>query len=125
MKPDKRLSGVKPSEPRGFYDLAKAHVETHGGAWFVADKHETPQQWRAWVAYGAWLDGQTTPRGRKACNVGLSRKADGSVRMAAWIRRKRLAADVGGCPSPREEMPRPSAASSSPTCCVRLWPSTN
>ena len=70
MKPDKRQSVAKPSEPRGFYELAKAHVEAHGGVWFVADKHETPQQWRAWVAYGAWLDGQTTPRGRKAVTWG-------------------------------------------------------
>ena len=34
--------------------------------WFVADKRKTPQQWRAWIAYFAWLDDQTTPKGGKA-----------------------------------------------------------
>ena len=66
MKFGKPRPSMVVGEPRGFYDLAKAHVETHGGAWFVADKRQTPQQWRAWIAYFAWLDDQTSPRGRKA-----------------------------------------------------------
>lgn len=62
------------SEPRGFYELARAHVAAHGGEWFVADKHKTPQQWRAWIAYFAWLDDQTTPRGKKALTFGALEK---------------------------------------------------
>jgi hypothetical protein len=62
------------SEPRGFYELARAHVAAHGGEWFVADRHKTPQQWRAWIAYFAWLDDQTTPRGKKAAAFGTLEK---------------------------------------------------
>jgi hypothetical protein len=104
MKPDKRLSGVKPSEPRGFYDLAKAHVEAHGGAWFVVDKRQTPQQWRAWIAYFAWLDGQTIPCGRKATAFGALEKLTVPTEWPLWF-------DAGAPPSPlpdqREEMPSP------------------
>lgn len=57
---------VVPSQTGTFYDLARAHVAAHGGKWFVADRRSTPQQWRAWMAYFAWLDDQPVPRGRKA-----------------------------------------------------------
>ena len=57
---------VVRDKPPGFYELAQAHVETHGGQWFVIYKHAAPQQWRAWMAYFAWLDDQTPLDGRKA-----------------------------------------------------------
>ena len=65
VKGDLTIASGKPS---GFYELAKAHVATHGGEWFVIDrkKAEQRQQWRAWIAYAAWLDDQTIPRGKKA-----------------------------------------------------------
>ena len=51
-------------KPRGFYELAKAHVETHGGQLFVVERNTRP--FRAWIAYFAWLDDQTHPKGGRA-----------------------------------------------------------
>jgi hypothetical protein len=74
MKFGKTPPSTVAGKSHGFYDLAKAHIETHGGTWFVADKRQTPQQWRAWIAYFAWLDDQTSPRGRKAVTFGTLEK---------------------------------------------------
>jgi hypothetical protein len=123
MKPKQRPPDGRAAKtgPPGFYELAKAHVAAHGGEWFVADKHKTPQQWRAWIAYFAWLDDQTTPRGRKAPTFGTLEKLTVPTE---WP----IGFDASAPPAPLPEPPRqfrPSAASSSPTCCVQLWPSTN
>jgi hypothetical protein len=60
-----------PPAPAGDYaSLAKAHIAAHGGEGVVLygprehGRHK-PQQWRAWLAYFAYLDGRTSPRGVK------------------------------------------------------------
>ena len=87
----KNLALIQPQTGGTFYDLAKAHVATHGGRWFIADRRTTPQQWRAWMAYFAWLDDQPVPRGRKVTSFrGLD--ADHCPRrMAARLRCERAA----------------------------------
>jgi hypothetical protein len=53
-----------------YAELAIAHIRAHGGERVVLsgtrEQGHKPAQWRAWIAYFAWLDGQTVPRGRKA-----------------------------------------------------------
>jgi hypothetical protein len=51
--------------PDRYDEIARQHVAANGGQGVVIDPHRTPQQWRAWLAYFAWLDDQP-PRGRKA-----------------------------------------------------------
>lgn len=77
MKPDLPRAAVSgaPHASVGaanYYELAKAHIRTSGRlvgdvrVGFVVKERETPAQWRAWLAYFAWLDDETVPRGRKA-----------------------------------------------------------
>jgi hypothetical protein len=94
------LTAVK-TEPHGFFELAKAHVAGHGGEWFMVDKRQAPEQWRAWIAYFAWLDDQTMPRGHK---LSTFRTLEKLTVPTAWP----LEFDVSAPPAPpepREEMP--------------------
>jgi len=101
MKPDKRLSAAN-SEPKGFFALAKAHVAVHGGEWFVVERENGAQrqQWRAWMAYFAWIDDQETPRGRKAIAFG---KLEAIAVPTAWP----IEFDASAPPSPSPEPMRP------------------
>jgi hypothetical protein len=76
MKIGKSLPSGSKTEPRGFYDLAKAHVATQGGEWLVIDSKNPAQaqQRRAWLAYFAWLDEQTSPKGKKAATFRMLEK---------------------------------------------------
>jgi hypothetical protein len=67
MKFGKSPPSAATGQPHGFFELAKAHVATHGGEWVVIERKNPAQaqQWRAWIAYFAWLDDQA-PKGRKA-----------------------------------------------------------
>jgi hypothetical protein len=89
---------------RGFYELAQAHVAAHGGEWRVIDKRENLQQWRAWIAYFAWLDDQTVPKGRKAVTF---RMLDKLTAPTAWPLEFDASAPPAPLPEPREEMPPP------------------
>ena len=98
-KSQDRLVAVR-AEPQGFYELARAHVEGHGGTWFTIDKRADPQAWRAWIAYFAWLDGQTFPKGAKA---GFFARLERFTAPAAWP----LEFDASAPPSPLPEPPSP------------------
>jgi hypothetical protein len=58
--------------PDRYDEIARQHVAANGGQGVVIDPRKTPRQWRAWLAYFAWLDGQA-PRGRKAPTMRLLR----------------------------------------------------
>jgi hypothetical protein len=106
MKPDKRAGAVVSGKPSGFYELAKAHVAAHGGEWFIVDREsaEQRQQWRAWIAYAAWLDDQTTPRGNKAVTW---RSLENLTVPTAWPLEFDASAPPAPLPEPREELPTP------------------
>jgi hypothetical protein len=84
----------------GFYERAKAHVRFAGGEWFVADKRTNLQQWRAWIAYFAWLDGQTSPPGKNASTFRLLEKLTVPT---AWPLEFDVDAPPTPLPEPREE----------------------
>jgi hypothetical protein len=92
-------NGANVDGAGSFYDLAKAHVRFAGGEWFVADKRTNLQQWRAWIAYFAWLDGQTFPAGKKAATFRLLEKLTVPT---AWP----LEFDVNAPPTPPLEPPQ-------------------
>ena len=48
----------------------------HGGEWVVIDRKKPAQaaQRQAWLAYGAWLDSRTVPRGKKFVTWGSLEK---------------------------------------------------
>ena len=96
----KNIATVQSGTGGTFYDLAKAHVATHGGKWFVADKRTTLQQWRAWMAYFAWLDDQPVPRGRK---VQSFRGLDAVTVPAEWPLDFDATAPPAPPPEPRQE----------------------
>jgi hypothetical protein len=50
-----------------YLDRAKAHVAAHGGKWVVINRRDPAQalQRHAWLAYFAWLDDHSTPKGHK------------------------------------------------------------
>lgn len=100
MRPDNRP--VVKGEPRGFHELAKAHVATHGGEWFVIDRDDRAQahQRRAWLAYFAWLDDQTYPRGTKA-------RAFASLRSLTVPTAWPLEFDASAPPAPMPDQPEP------------------
>lgn len=105
MKPDKRAAAVS-GKPSGFYELAKAHVAARGGEWFVVerDNAEQRQQWRAWIAYAAWLDDQTKPRGAKAATWRMLEKLTVPTK---WPLEFDASAPPAPPPEPREELPTP------------------
>jgi hypothetical protein len=96
----KNLALIQPQTGGTFYDLAQAHVATHGGRWFIADRRTTPQQWRAWMAYFAWLDDQPVPRGRKVISL---RGLDAITVPAEWPLDFDASAPPAPLPESREE----------------------
>jgi hypothetical protein len=63
------MAGGPPTmiDAGSFESRAKAHVAPHGGKWVVIERMNAAQaqQRRAWLTYFAWLDDQTSPRGKK------------------------------------------------------------
>jgi hypothetical protein len=100
MKFGRSPPSVVTGKPEGFYDLARAHVAAHGGRWFIVDRRQTPQQWRAWMAYFAWLDDQPIPRGRKVTSF---RGLDAVTVPAEWPLDFDASAPPAPPPEPREE----------------------
>lgn len=90
-------SSVKPGS---YFDLAAAHMQAHGGKGFVIDRNkgDQRQQWRAWMAYFAWLDGQDG--GHKAKTLA---KLDRITTPSAWP----LEFDASAPPAPVPEQPPP------------------
>ena len=102
MKGGGNLTIVVSGKPNGFHELAKAHVAGHGGEWFVVKKGSP--EWRAWIAYGAWLDEQTTPRGMKAATW---RSIEKLTVPTAWPLEFDASAPPPAPPEPREDLPTP------------------
>lgn len=102
MRKSKNHLAIVTVKPHGFYELAKAHVATHGGEWFVVDKREMAHQWRAWIAYFAWLDDQNFPRGGKAVTFG---RMDSVTVPTAWPLEFDANAPPAALPEPREALP--------------------
>lgn len=105
MRKSKDHLTVVSAKPSGFYELAKAHVASHGGEWFVVDRTNAAQrqQWRAWIAYAAWLDDQTVPRGKAA----TWRSLEKLTVPTAWPLEFDASAPPAPLPEPREELPSP------------------
>jgi hypothetical protein len=120
MKTDTGPSTSLPSgphasvSPEGYYELAKAWVRENGRLegdvrmGFVAREDKTPAQWRAWLAYFAYLDDQTVPRGKKAPTFKSMR--NGATVPTAWP----LEFDLSAPPAPawefleqQEKLPTP------------------
>lgn len=89
--------GVKPGS---WQARAIDHVRAHGGQWHVIDRNDGAQrqQWRAWMAYFAWLDGQDG--GHKAKVLA---KLDRITTPTAWP----LEFDASAPPAPVPEQPVP------------------
>jgi hypothetical protein len=87
-------------QPGSYYELATAHIRAHGGEGIVIerDKAEQRQQWRAWIAYFAWLDDQTTPRGHKVATFQSLKKLTAPT---AWP----IEFDASAPPAPLPERP--------------------
>lgn len=104
MRKSKNHLTVVKTEAHGFFELARAHVAGHGGEWFVVDKRQALSQWRTWIAYFAWLDDQTTPRGHKASTF---RTLEKLTVPTEWPIDFDVSAPPAQLPEPREEMPSP------------------
>jgi len=69
MKPELRPVASIPHAKVAAADyarLAVGHIRAIGGQGVVLSERGQPAQWRAWIAYFAWLDADTAPRGHKA-----------------------------------------------------------
>jgi hypothetical protein len=106
MKIEKSRPSAAKSAPRGFYELAKAHVDGQSGEWCVIERKNPAQaqQWRAWIAYFAWRDDQTVPRGHKATTFRGLEKLTVPSEWPLGFDANALPAPL---PEPREEMPSP------------------
>lgn len=69
MRKTDKTSASSTGNADSYAERAIAHIRAHGGEGKVlygpAEKGHKSQQWAAWMAYFAWTDGLTTPRGRK------------------------------------------------------------
>jgi hypothetical protein len=114
MKIGKSPTGVASASPIGahasippakFYELAAQHVRANGGEGFVVRQREEGPQWRAWLAYFAWLDDQTFPRGKKASTFRSLR--NGMTVPTAWPLEFDLRAPPAPLVDPSERMASP------------------
>jgi hypothetical protein len=80
-----------------YYELAIAHVRANGGQGVVVSERGAPAQWRAWLAYFAWLDDETLPRGKKART--FRSMTNGTTVPTAWP----LEFDLSAPPAPAWE----------------------
>jgi hypothetical protein len=91
--------------PASYYELAKQHLRANGGKGVVVKEREAPEQWRAWLAYFAYLDGQTVPRGKKA--VTFQSLTNGATVPSEWP----LEFDLSAPPAPVRAPPSPPISS--------------
>ena len=88
-----------------YYEIAKQHLQANGGKGVVVKERETPDQWRAWLAYFAHLDDETSPRGKKALTFRSMR--NGATVPAEWPIQFDLSAPSWALVEPNEDLPSP------------------